>query len=90
MSVGKRGRSVADQAPTADELTEYDREHVSTYLRLLDATTEGADWTEVTLVVLGIDAEREPLRAQAVWESHLARAEWMTRRGYGHLLNSGR
>jgi hypothetical protein len=28
---------VADQAPTAGDLTDYDREHLVTYLRLLDA-----------------------------------------------------
>ena len=38
---------VADQAPHADELTGYDYEHLVTYLRLLDAEADGADWTEV-------------------------------------------
>jgi hypothetical protein len=35
---------VADQAPRTDELTGYDYEHLVTYLRLLDAEADGADW----------------------------------------------
>jgi hypothetical protein len=36
-------------------LTVYDEEHVSTYLRLLDADAVGADWREVARVVLHLD-----------------------------------
>jgi hypothetical protein len=77
---------VADQAPVADDLSGYDHEHLVTYLRLLDADTEGADWAEVARIVLHIDPTREPERARRAWESHLARAKWMTEHGYGHLL----
>ena len=77
---------VADQAPQDDELTDYDREHFPTYLRLLDAETEGADWAEVARIVLQIDPTDEPERARRAWESHLARAKWMTEHGYQHLL----
>jgi len=77
---------VADQAPAADWLTDYDRNHLALYVRLLDAETDGADWMEVALVVLDIDPVREPGRARGAWESHLARAKWMTARGYRHLL----
>ena len=35
---------VADTAPIAPTLTGYDQEHLVTYLRLLDADAEGADW----------------------------------------------
>jgi Uncharacterized conserved protein (DUF2285) len=79
---------VADHAPTADELTDYDRNHFAVYLRLLDADADGADWREVTTIVLQIDPTREPLRARAAWESHLARAKWMTERGYRYLLSA--
>jgi hypothetical protein len=34
---------VADVAPTDPDLTVYDKEHVVTYLRILDAATENAD-----------------------------------------------
>ena len=77
---------VADQAPTASELTGYDEEHLVTYLRLLDADAEGADWTEVARIVLHIDPFHEPERARGAWESHLARAKWMTEHGYRDLL----
>lgn len=77
---------VADTAPYADVLTRYDEEHLVTYLRLLDAEAEGADWQEVALIVLHIDPSQEHARAQRAWESHLARAKWLTEHGYRHLL----
>jgi hypothetical protein len=80
---------VADEAPTADTLTGYDQEHLVTYLRLLDAESDGANWTEIARIVLHIDPAREPERARRAWESHLRRAKWMTERGYRHLLHGG-
>ena len=77
---------VADSAPEDDVLTDYDRQHFGTYLRLLDAESEGADWTEVARIVLRIDPAHEPARARRAWETHLARAKWMTKHGYRHLL----
>ena len=77
---------VSDSAPTESILLEYDKQRLVTYLRLLDAEAEGADWREVARVVLHIDPEREPDRAKRAWESHLARARWMTEAGYQHLL----
>jgi hypothetical protein len=77
---------IADQAPTACELTGYDQEHLVTYLRLLDADTEGADWAEVARIVLHIDPSHEPERARRAFDSHLARANWMTEHGYRDLL----
>lgn len=78
--------AVADRAPDEHALTDYDRGHFITYLRLLDADADGADWREVASIVLHIDPAREPQRAEAAWRSHLARAQWMTRSGYRHLL----
>jgi len=80
---------VSDTAPTEAVLTGYDEQHLVTYLRLLDADAEGADWREVANVVLHIDPDREPQRAKRAWESHLARAKWMTESGYRHLLRGG-
>ena len=80
---------VANVAPTDPALTGYDQEHLVTYLRLLDADTEGADWREVARVVLHIDPDREPDRARHAFDSHLARAKWMTEHGYRHLLRGG-
>jgi hypothetical protein len=80
---------VADVAPSAPALTGYDQEHLVTYLRLLDADAEGADWREVARIVLHIDPDREPGRARHAFDSHLARAKWMTGQGYRHLLRGG-
>jgi hypothetical protein len=81
--------SVSDAAPDCSALTSYDEQHLVTYLRLLDADSEGADWQEVARIVLHIDPVREPDRAHKAWESHLARARWMTVSGYRHLLRGG-
>lgn len=80
---------VADEAPTAPVLTGYDEQHLVTYLRLLDAEEDEADWEEAALIVLHIDPVHEPERARRAWESHLARARWMTKSGYRHLLHGG-
>jgi hypothetical protein len=80
---------VADAAPTDSMLTHYDHEHTVTYLRLLDADAEGADWQEVARIVLHIDPIREPARARKAFESHLSRAKWMTEHGYRKLLRGG-
>ena len=69
---------VADAAPTDSVLTVYDEEHIVTYLRLLDANAEGADWSEVAGIVLHIDPDREPERARKAFDSHLARAKWLS------------
>jgi Uncharacterized conserved protein (DUF2285) len=79
---------VADLAPTADVLTDYDRQHMITYLRLLDSQDEGVDWTEVARIVLQIDPILEPERARRAWETHLARALWMVDEGYRYLVKS--
>ena len=80
---------VDDLAPAGSALTVYDEEHIVTYLRMLDADAEDADWREVSRIVLHIDPEREPDRARRAFESHLARAKWMTTSGYRHLLLGG-
>jgi hypothetical protein len=77
---------VADVAPSDQTLTGYDQEHLVTYLRLLDAATDGADWRDVARIVLHINPDREPDRARHAFDSHLARAKWMTEHGYRHLL----
>lgn len=72
---------VADVAPNETALTAYDEQHVVTYIRLLQAQGEGADWREVARIVLHIDPEREPDRARNAYQSHLARAKWVTEQG---------
>jgi hypothetical protein len=80
---------VANTAPSGALLTVYDEEHIITYLRMLDANAEGADWSEVARIVLHLDPEREPDRARRAFDSHLSRAKWMTEHGYRHLLRGG-
>jgi hypothetical protein len=75
-----------DRPPLTERVNAYDEKHLVTYLRLLDADAEGADWREVVMIVFGLDPAREPERAKIVHESHLARARWMTESGYRHLL----
>jgi hypothetical protein len=72
---------VADVAPADAVLTVYDEQHVVTYMRLLAADSEGADWREACLLVLHIDPEKEPERARRAFESHLARAKWASEGG---------
>lgn len=75
---------VAARAPQDEAMTPYDHEHLITYLRLLDAEADGADWREVASLVLALDPAADD--AHATWKSHLARAQWISRTGYRHLL----
>lgn len=74
------------RAPQDASLTDYDRDHAVTYLRLLDAEEAGADWKEVAQVLLGVDPGRDFERAQVMHSTHLARAKWMRDSGYRDLL----
>jgi hypothetical protein len=80
---------VADVAPTASVLVPYDHEHMVTYMRLLDADADGADWRQVSQIVLHRGADREPNRTKLAFESHLRCAMWMTVHGYQQLLRGG-
>jgi hypothetical protein len=77
---------VDDEAPAGDDITIYDERHFITYLRLLDAKADGANWTEVARIVLHRDPAKDPARTHNCWKSHLERARWMTKHGYRRLL----
>ncbi len=77
-----------DRPPQTDRVNAYDERHLATYIRLLDADAEGADWREAVSIIFGLDPAREPDRAKIVHDSHLARAHWMTETGYRYLLES--
>ncbi|MBS0546117.1 MAG: DUF2285 domain-containing protein [Proteobacteria bacterium] len=79
-----------DKPPLSPELTPYDERHFVTYLRLLDAAEEQADWREVVRIIFGLDPIQEPERARIVHDSHLSRARWMTEAGYRQLLRSAK
>jgi hypothetical protein len=55
---------VADTAPSGSALTVYDEEHIITYLRLLDADAQGADWRGVARIVLHLDPKHDADRAR--------------------------
>jgi Uncharacterized conserved protein (DUF2285) len=75
-----------DHPPDEPHVTAYDERHLKTYLRLLDAAEEGADWREVVQIIFGLDPQHEPEHARSVHDSHLARARWMSRTGYRDLV----
>ena len=79
-----------DCPPADDRITVYDERHFVTYLRLLDAADEGADWREVAQIIFELDVAVESERARMVHDNHLERARWMTTRGYRHLLDMSR
>jgi hypothetical protein len=65
---------VTDVAPNGPVLTAYDEEHMMTYMRVLDAEQQGADWRDVSRIVLRIDPETEAdPRADSVRKPPLAR-----------------
>jgi hypothetical protein len=81
---------VADDVPWSDSITPYDEQHFVTYLRLLDAEDECADWREVARIVLHRNPAVEPDRTRRCWDAHLRRAKWMAEHGYRNLLTDAR
>jgi hypothetical protein len=76
-----------DEPPPGLGLTPYDREHMTLYLRLLDAARDGADWREAVQVLFGLDPDLDPQRSRHIHDAHLARARWMTERGYREIVH---
>lgn len=77
---------VDDEAPSGTNITAYDEQHYVTYLRLIDASRDGAAWQDVARIVLHRDPITEEARSRRCWESHLARAQWLSRSGYRRIL----
>lgn len=77
--------SLQDVPPQGDVVTEYDRRHMTQYMRLLDAAGEGASWQEAAQIILGLDAQKEPERVRLVHDAHLERARWLSSEGYRQL-----
>lgn len=88
MSQGQADPAIADEAPWSDTITPYDEAHYVVYLRLLDASADKASLEDMARAILGIDPTKEPDRAQKAVTSHLRRAQWMTAKGYRHLMGS--
>lgn len=77
---------VENEAPRGADITTYDEQHYVTYLRLLDASRNGADWQEVARIVLRRDPLRNEAETRRCWESHLERARWIANKGYRRIL----
>ena len=77
---------VADDVSFEGDITPYDEAHFITYARLLDAEADGADWRDVTRLVLRRDPEVDPEGALRCWEAHVKRARWMTENGSRCLM----
>ncbi|MER9469394.1 DUF2285 domain-containing protein [Mesorhizobium sp. M0482] len=75
-----------EEVPWSDSLTTYDRQHFTTYLRLLDAGADEASYEEMAQVILGLDPVQEPERARKIVRSHVDRANWMVTTGYKELF----
>jgi hypothetical protein len=76
--------------PLSECITPYDEAHFVTYIRLLDANAEGADWREAVHYIFEIDPAADPERARQLHDNHLKRAKWMTETGYLLLLQKAR
>ncbi len=48
------------EPPTSDHLTDHDRAHFKTFLRILDGVADGVGPAEIARVVPGVDMERDP------------------------------
>ncbi|RWI65626.1 DUF2285 domain-containing protein [Mesorhizobium sp.] len=79
---------IAEEVPWSESLTGYDKEHFTTYMRLLDASADDAGEEEMAHLILGIDPASEPERARKALRSHLDRANWMVTAGYKELFAS--
>jgi hypothetical protein len=77
---------ISDLAPDGPDLTAYDRDQMPTYLRLIDAADDGADWREAVEIIFGVDPNADLERARAIYDSHLARARWISTQGYQSLV----
>jgi hypothetical protein len=74
------------EPPQGDDITEYDEQNLVTYLRLLDAEAEGADWREIVRIIFEVDPDVDTENARLIFSSHLSRAHWMRDNGFRHLL----
>ena len=86
MTAGGTTPEIATEVPWSENITDYDKAHLTLYLRLLDASAGEASADEMARVILGIDPAGEPERARRAVASHLRRARWMTEHGYRGLL----
>src|SRR5690606_1519796 len=81
---GSNGTALS--APNDFSLTAYDRAHMLTYARLLDAERLGHDWTAAAAEILGLDVVVDCEAAERCWRSHLERARWIVGKGLASVV----
>ncbi|TIM23804.1 MAG: DUF2285 domain-containing protein [Mesorhizobium sp.] len=77
---------IADEVPWSDSITNYDRQHHTIYLRILDACADNVSVEEIADLILGINPILEPVRARKAVCSHIDRANWMVTEGCKQLF----
>ena len=80
MVARRHNQPIADEAPWSDSITPYDEGHLVVYLRLLDASADGASKDEMAQIVLGIDpaAARRARRRQPPTPRPLDEPGWLS------------
>ena len=75
-------------APDSSSVLDYDRRNLLTYAELLEADAAGISWETGSLAILLIDPSVERDTACRCWESHLARARWITGDGLADAVEA--
>jgi hypothetical protein len=86
MQVGDQTQRFLETPPSGDVVTDYDRKHCSTYLKLLDAQAGGAEWSLMAEVIFGMNPRLNPLTAERIVKLHVERAQWMSKHGFKQLV----
>lgn len=75
-------------APDSVSVLDYDRRNLLTYAELLEADAAGIGWEAGSLAILLVDPCIEGGAARRCWESHLARARWITGDGLANAVEA--
>lgn len=75
-----------DCPPASELITDYDERHHETYWRLLDADAQKADWKETVRAIFHVEPDADLTRCRLLFETHLARARWISESGYRTLI----
>ena len=74
------------QAPSGNDVLDYDREHIALYAALLEADDAGSDWEDAASSLMHLDVTHE--NAAACWRSHIERARWIVGEGLAAALGA--
>lgn len=75
-------------APVGETVSDYDRHNLLTYAELISADDAGVDWVDGASTILGRDPAIDPEATKLCWDSHLARARWITGAGFGVAIEA--